>query len=245
MSNQGAVDTFEFNQLTLIVPVLNEADNIGHLLEELAEQYPGIRVLVVDDMSTDNTVSIVSEKSTSLQTASIAALVRDDAQYRGITASVLDGLACVETPYFGVMDGDRQHPIDVIMQMLSYLLQGTVLVVGVRKPYKENQGLHRIVMTRLATKLARFWLAARGVSVRDPMSGYFLGHTEAIRNLIAEHPNSMEPEGYKVLFDILRVINPTLPIAQVEYQFGVREGGHSKLRPAHAYYFLRSFFRRG
>ena len=48
--------------LTVIVPARNEAENIGATLETLVlQQYSGLRVLAIDDRSTDKTPQIVDE----------------------------------------------------------------------------------------------------------------------------------------------------------------------------------------
>src|ERR1700761_8711136 len=48
--------------LTVVVPARNEAENIGAALETLAmQQYTGLRVLAIDDRSTDKTRQIVDE----------------------------------------------------------------------------------------------------------------------------------------------------------------------------------------
>src|ERR1700739_2227299 len=48
--------------LTVVVPARNEAENIGAALETLvAQQYSSLRVLAIDDRSTDGTRQIVDE----------------------------------------------------------------------------------------------------------------------------------------------------------------------------------------
>jgi hypothetical protein len=47
------VPVTDYQQLTVIVPTLNEAGNIGELLDELLQHYPGLQILVADDDSTD------------------------------------------------------------------------------------------------------------------------------------------------------------------------------------------------
>jgi GT2 family glycosyltransferase len=48
--------------LTVVVPARNEAENIGAMLETLVlQQYSGLRVLAIDDRSTDKTRQIVDE----------------------------------------------------------------------------------------------------------------------------------------------------------------------------------------
>ena len=47
-------------RITVVIPVRNEADNIGHLLHDLSGQtYPHFEVIVADDSSTDATLSII------------------------------------------------------------------------------------------------------------------------------------------------------------------------------------------
>lgn len=46
--------------ITVVIPVRNEAENIQHLLDDLSQQtYPKFEVIVADDSSTDNTLSII------------------------------------------------------------------------------------------------------------------------------------------------------------------------------------------
>jgi dolichol-phosphate mannosyltransferase len=241
---EGAMAGGGFNQVTVIIPTLNESQTIGQLVTSLADQYPGIKVLVADDVSKDGTQEIVRRLGVELAArAQVELLERLDAAERGITAAVLDGLARVETQYFAVMDGDLQHPPEVLGRLIDELAAGRTMAVAIRLPYQENQGLHRIAMTRVATRLARLYLRARGVRVSDPMSGFFAGVTAVLRPLGADNRSRFEPEGYKILFDLLKVIDPRESIGQVSYQFAFRTGGTSKLRPAHAFFFLRGLFK--
>lgn len=223
------------NNLTVIIPTLNEEKNIGELLEELNSLYPEIHVFVVDDNSQDQTATIVLDKKYKLK-AEINVLVRKESP--GLTASVLDGILNTTTEYFLVMDGDLQHPCSVVKELYDKLIQDKDLVVGARIPYNENQGIHRIIFTRFATLLAKFYLNLKGSEVKDPMSGFFAGRTEIFKTY-ANDKARFELAGYKVLFDFLKILKD-LRIDNVYYQFRFRKGGKSKLRFAHALYFLRS-----
>ena len=46
--------------LTAIIAARNEADRIGATLDGLADAFPGIRVIVADDDSTDDTVAVAT-----------------------------------------------------------------------------------------------------------------------------------------------------------------------------------------
>jgi glycosyltransferase involved in cell wall biosynthesis len=50
------------NNITIIIPIYNEEENIGLLIDEIFEKYFYINILVVDDFSIDNSVLIVNNR---------------------------------------------------------------------------------------------------------------------------------------------------------------------------------------
>lgn len=78
-----------YKDTTIITPTLNEAKNIGKLLEKTTTMYPGINVIVSDDGSRDDTQIIVKEFSS--KNGNISLLDRSGKK-RGLTASVMDGV---------------------------------------------------------------------------------------------------------------------------------------------------------
>lgn len=232
---------FDYREVTVIIPTLNENSNISDLLSELISSYQGIKVAVVDDGSSDGTQESVLSMAT-LTKSDISLIDRKSAAVHGLTASVVQGLFSVSTEYFVVMDGDLQHPPRVIPDLLESLLKGADLAIGVRLPYHENQGLHRIVFTRFATWIAKRHLLRRELSLADPMSGLFAGRSELVKKLLMINSDRFQLAGYKVLFDLLRTSPVQLKVSEVPYQFGLRNTGHSKLRFSHAVSFLRSLW---
>ncbi len=60
----------DFPEVSIIIPVRNEANNVGNLLQDLEKQdYPGNKyeVLIIDDASEDNTVEIINGLNSSLE----------------------------------------------------------------------------------------------------------------------------------------------------------------------------------
>jgi dolichol-phosphate mannosyltransferase len=234
----------EYSDITIIIPTFNEAANITELLNELLKTYARINVIVADDESSDGTQNAVNVlvPEWKAQNAKLSLFERKAALDRGITASVLDALKAVQTEYVAVMDGDLQHPPRVFGSLVEELRKGADMVVGCRIPYKENQGLHRIIMTKISTFLAQSYLRLRGYRLSDPMSGFFIARAEPLREAAIKHYARFEPKGYKILFDLLKTVEVHLDLREVPYQFQFRSGGQSKLRAAHAYYFFRSLF---
>jgi len=202
--------------------------------------------VVADDESRDGTQEIVRRAAGRADLppgSGVVLLERRGAEHRGLTASVLDGIRAADAEFFTVMDGDLQHPPEVIGDLMAEIWRGADFAVAARVPYRENQGAHRILMTRLSKHLARLRLRCCGMRLSDPLSGLFAGRRALALEIIDASPSRFEPRGYKVLFDLLKAAPAGVKAAEVFYQFGVRPGGHSKLRPRHAFYFLRSLFR--
>lgn len=227
---------------TIIIPTLNEERSIGALIDEIFSTNPTLLVIVVDDNSSDHTGRVVAERAEQYP-GRVTFFSRTSAEKRGITASVLDASHQVTTEYFVVMDGDLQHPPEAIPEMIDKLKQGADVVAGYRLPYEEKQAAHRVLATRVSTALAKAALLLHGVKVRDPMSGFFAANTKIFCENVSSSPERFEPEGYKVLFDFLKIVGTSVKIAEVPYNFRIRLGGKSKLSAKHGWLFLRSLLK--
>ncbi|MEX0595369.1 MAG: hypothetical protein WD512_02635, partial [Candidatus Paceibacterota bacterium] len=139
---------------------------------------------------------------------------------------------------------DLQHPPLLIKELYDYAKGGIKIVAGVRNPYQENQGWHRIFVTKMATLLAKIYLKIFiNIKASDPMSGFFVAHTRDCQKLIAKYADRFEPCGYKVFFDLLKVSPRGTSYREIQYQFSFRTSGKSKLSPKHAFYFLRGLLK--
>ena len=234
-----------YSNYTIIIPTYNEGKNIPILLKQLFELYTDLNVIVADDESTDGTQDAVRKYQTenNLSEPQLKLLERVDASDKGITASVVDAAQQITTIYMGVMDGDLQHPPEILGKLVEAHTADKDLVIGARIPYKENQGIHRILVTRFATFIAKLALLRKGYRVSDPMSGFFVCKSDIFKETIKESLARFELRGYKILFDFLRLSSKKLSFDEVLYNFAFRSEGQSKLRPAHALYFVRSLFK--
>ena len=232
----------DYSQLTIITPTFNEADNVPELIDFISKQFSSASLIVADDGSTDGTQEVITQAN--LANPKFQLLDRSQADVHGLTISVMDAIAMVETDYFVVIDADLQHPPEVIKNLYTDLLGGNQIVSGARIPYQENQGWHRIFVTRSATFLAKLYLRIfKQIAVSDPMSGFFGGRTEFVQGTIKSSQDRFEPKGYKVFFDLLKASKGSFDYAEIMYQFRFRTSGESKLAPRHAWYFLRSLLR--
>src|SRR5690349_17795023 len=201
--------------LSVIVPTYNEALNVEPLVERLTAALAGIdaEVVFVDD-STDDTPRVVREVAA---TAAIPVrLIHRDQPVGGLGGAVMEGIASSSADLALVMDGDLQHPPEVIPSMLRRFGQGDVDVV-VASRYSGEGTAHgladrgRILVSKTSTLLTRAMFPIRLRSVTDPMTGFFLIDRTAI------DAQALRPRGFKILLEILARTN--LRAAEVPFDF--------------------------
>jgi len=223
------------NSFALIVPTLNEAGNIGPLLDSVQQSLESVdnpyTVIVVDDGSTDGTREIVLDYSR--RDARIQLAPRDGQS--GLAGAILHGWAQSDAELLGVMDADLQHPPDLLPSMLAAVDDDVDIVVASR--YAKENGVRgwnpvRALISRLST-LATRPLLSNKLGVTDPMSGFFIVRRECIDGL------TFQSKGFKLLLEIL-VRGKIRKAREVPYRFGPRRAGKSKASAAVAvqYVFL-------
>jgi dolichol-phosphate mannosyltransferase len=125
-------------RIAVVIPVFNEAGNIGALVEETIKAVPACtlqEVIVVDDASDDGTA------------AEIKALLSRHASLRylrhgrrtGQSAALRSGVIAAKAPIIATMDGDGQNDPADIMRLLGLLGSAggnPAVVAGVRQDRK-------------------------------------------------------------------------------------------------------------
>jgi dolichol-phosphate mannosyltransferase len=211
------------DKLALIIPTLGEAGNLGPLLGRVRQALEPLEipweVLVVDDDSRDGTDEIVS--AIAYQDARVRLLVRR--QQRGLAGAILHGWRHTGASILGVMDADGQHPAEILPMLVGSILEGRDLVIASRYAAGGRFGwnLVRRVVSILAIAVARP-LHARRLRVCDPLSGFFLVRTGAVRNI------SFQTAGFKLLLEIL-VRGRVDTVEEVPFAFARRRAGRSKV----------------
>ncbi|MFE7845385.1 glycosyltransferase [Microbacterium sp. NPDC057407] len=210
--------------LSIIVPTYNEAPNVAELVRRVTAAIEGIEaeIVFVDD-STDDTPDEIRAVAAS---ASLPVrLVHRSSGTRGLGTAVVEGLALAESDVCVVIDGDLQHPPELIPVLYRRFLDGDADVV-VASRYAGGgtaTGLAdrtRIMVSRAATALTRAMFPIRLRDVSDPMTGFFLVDRRAVD---AAH---LRPRGFKILLEILARKN--LRVAEVPFDFADRHAGESK-----------------
>jgi dolichol-phosphate mannosyltransferase len=209
--------------LSIVIPTLNERDNIEALLELLATAMPlpSWEVIFVDDDSRDGTADRV--RAIARRDPRVRCLQRIGR--RGLATACMEGVLASAAPYVAVMDADLQHDERLLPQMLALLDGNTAdLVVGSR--YIDGGGVGewdgvRALMSRFATRLAGIVCKA---NLADPMSGFFMCRREVFERAIRR----MSGQGFKVLLDLLASSPAPVRVAELPYVFRRRQHGESK-----------------
>lgn len=121
-------------RFTLVVPIYDERDNVGPLLDEVAEVLAPVvpfEVILVDDKSKDDSV----ERILSWKREHAADWLRLVCMQKngGQSAAVLAGAMHATAPFVVTMDGDRQNDPRDLLRMLEILENGEVAgVTGIR-----------------------------------------------------------------------------------------------------------------
>jgi hypothetical protein len=149
-------------QLSVVVPVLNEAENIPPLLDgvvaALGDQLTW-ELILVDDGSTDETANVARECGAADTRIRLVSLARRYGQSTAMQA----GFDHARGHVLVTMDGDLQNDPGDIPTMVAKLNEGYDLVVGYRERRKD----------RLVTRKIPSWIANRiiawltGVPIRD------------------------------------------------------------------------------
>ncbi|MBB3035343.1 glycosyltransferase [Alteriqipengyuania lutimaris] len=229
--------------IAVILPTLDERDNLAPMIERLAAALDGLdwEAVIVDDDSRDGT----ADEARALAQANPRVRAIQRIGRRGLASAVIEGACATAAPVIAVMDADHQHDPALIPPMLEKLRsidgEGADLVVASRFAEGASaDGLssaRRERGSRLANRLARM---LTGVDLSDPMSGFFMIETARLRALAPR----LSGIGFKILLDILAVSPERLRVAEVPMRFGARRSGESKLDRAVAFEFLVMLYER-
>jgi len=209
--------------VSLIVPTLNERDNVAPLAAEAAAALAGRRweLIFADSASDDGTPAAVQALAAAGQPVRLLALPRS----ASLSAACIAAMAESRALLLAVCDADLQHDLTILPRLLAALEQGATLAVGSRYVPGGGAGAglrpHRWLLSRGATLATRL---ALGVRLADPMSGFF-----ALRRADFERARpALAGAGFKILLDLILALGrPRL--AELPYVMRPRHAGRSKL----------------
>lgn len=225
--------------LSLVVPTLNESENIIDFLaavrHTLDQTLPGrYEVIVVDDDSADRTWEIAGRLRQGFPELRVVRRQNEG----GLAVAVIRGWQVARGQLLGTINADFQHPPDVLGRLLERHA-GADLVVATRHGDGGglgDWGLARRISSWGAAQIGRWLLPQVYARVSDPLSGCYLVRRQAIAGV------TLKPLGYKSLMELL-VRGNVGEIRECGYEMRKRVRGQSKVHVLHPLQYIRHVLR--
>jgi glycosyltransferase involved in cell wall biosynthesis len=214
-------------RLSIVVPTRDEAGNVAPLVAAIRSipELAGAEVVFVDD-SSDETPARVA--ALAVEDDAIVLVHREPAdRVGGLGGAVVEGIRQSRGEWVCVMDGDLQHPPEVVPQLLAAArASGADLVLASRFADTSPDAMSRTrrAASRSLIALTRTLFPRRLHAVSDPLTGFFVVRRDALDLSV------LRPNGFKILLEIV-VRSPDLRIGEVGFEFGERNTGESKATP--------------
>ncbi|BFI73313.1 dolichol monophosphate mannose synthase [Nanoarchaeota archaeon] len=221
-------------ELSIIIPTLNEKDNIKELIDRIKNNLKDIdyEIIFVDDGSNDGTIEEINKyKNNNI-------ILIERGRKKGLGSAFLDGLKVSRGKYVVLMDSDLQHPPELLKTMYEKVKDYDIIIASryVKGGKIEDWSLIRKIISKSAIFLSHL-LLPETKKIKDTMSGYFIIRKDLLNNF-----NITDPFEYKVLLDILVKIKPE-KILEIPYSFKERKKGKSKLNKKIIFIYLKQIIK--
>ncbi|GMQ78985.1 MAG: glycosyltransferase family 2 protein [Anaerolineae bacterium] len=195
------------NDLSIIIPAKNETAGLAKTLPLLRRQQPDAEIIVVNDGSTDDSVSICEKHKIKVVSHPYS---------MGNGAAVKIGARIARGDILVFLDGDGQHDPDDIPKLLSKLDEGYDMIIGARHA-STHANIGRWCANSLYNQLAS-WIV--GQKIDDLTSGFRAVKADKFREFLYLLPNGFSyPTTITMAF-----FRAGYPVGYVPIQVGARVG---------------------
>jgi glycosyltransferase involved in cell wall biosynthesis len=217
----------EARRRVVIVPAFNEEASIAGVVGELLAYDPGLRVVVVDDGSTDRTAEVARASG-----AKVLSLPFN----LGIGGAVQTGFRYAWEQGFDVAvraDGDGQHdPAELDAILRPVLADEADVAVGSR--FIGGEGYRSSRSRRVGIRLLAWIVSAlTRQRITDPTSGFQAANRLGIRLFAADYPHDY-PEAEATVM----VFKHRLRLQEVPVKMRARETGRSSITTMRSVYYM-------
>ena len=209
----------------ILIPTLNEKENLERLVPQIFGLMPGISVLIVDDNSTDQTSELI--ESMSVDFKNLFLLKRKN--NFGYGRACIDGFKWVlEKPYdfLVTMDADFSHDFNAIPALIEKLKNFDV-VAGSRYIMGggvKNWNFFRRILSRFANFYVKIIL---GLPIMDATTGFNSYRTNSLAKLDL---SKIKSDGYAFLVELkYRLVQAGFKFSEHPILFSERREGKSKM----------------
>jgi len=212
--------------IVVIIPTYNEAQNIALIASGVRESAPEVRILIVDDNSPDGTASIVRELIT--KDTNISLLSRKGKE--GLGKAYLNAFAEVfkdpSVEWVQMMDADFSHDPRYLPNMFVASEHADVVIGSKYVPGGGTVGwvTWRRWLSRFANRYCR---VITGMPVNDCTSGFILMRTSFMLNA---HLEDIRAKGHAFMMELkYRLWKEGARIVEIPILLEDRQHGASKM----------------
>src|SRR5437764_2038505 len=207
------------SSVSIIVPTLNEVENIAPLVSQIiASAAPFREILFIDNNSSDAT----REEIRALEGSLPIRLIEQNGAEFGLASASMSGARAGQGEILLVMDADLSHPPERMKDLLAPLFAGTAdLVVGSR--YVQGGSTAGWPMWRRIVSRTGAALAYPLTGLHDSMCGFFAIRRSRLLEL------APQTSGFKIVFETVVRARGTLRICEIPITFRERVRGKSKM----------------
>ena len=199
-------------KVSIIIPAYNEEKTIAEIILKIRTLYPEFEVIVINDGSRDETVSVAKKAG---------AIVYNHPYNIGNGAAIKSGIRVASGDVMVFMDGDGQHDPEDISKMLGYIPDFD-MVVGARSISDQasiGRALGNKVYNWLASYVTKF-------SIKDLTSGFRAIKSKSARSFLHLLPNTYS---YPATLT-LSVLRSGLSVKYIPIKIRKRKAGNSNVK---------------
>lgn len=214
-------------KVLIIIPAYNESENIGRVAQNLIKAAPQYDYLIVNDGSTDDTLGICERAGFSYLDLPINLGIGGAVQAGYVYARKNDYDIAVQ------MDGDGQHDIAYLEDMLKPILAGEAdVVIGSR--FLKKEGFQSSHSRRVGIGILSFLIRlTTGKRIMDVTSGFRAVNRMFIDIYAKDYPTDYpEPEA------IVTAVMHRGRVQEVPVRMKAREGGTSSITLRKSVYYM-------
>jgi len=193
--------------LSIVIPTLNEAENLKILLPKLTAIAD--EIIIVDDGSKDDTCLVAKN---------YGCKIIERAFKHGVGSAVIDGALAVKNEIVAIVDGDLSHPVEVLKS--KYLIADNIVDIVKFSRFIAGGGMANKNRWRLQAIYNRIMNILAGTRVSDFTGGFLICRKDCFNY------KSTAIHGEWIIEFMLQ--NKKKRIAEIPYIYGLRKFGESK-----------------
>ena len=214
-----------YSKSIILIPTLNERENLKSLIPEIFGLMPDVSILIVDDNSSDGTQELIESMATNFRNLFFLKRVSNF----GYGRSSIDGFRWVlgkEYENVITMDADFSHDFNSVPALLDKLKNFDIAIGSryVKGGGVKNWNFFRRVLSRIANLYVKIIL---GLPVMDATSGFNAYEIDSLKKI---NIDKIKSDGYAFLVELkYQLFVAGCNFTEYPILFSERREGQSKM----------------